>query len=231
MLRIFYNLIGQLEADRNVLIVGGGSFMKRICLLTFIVIVTGLLFSGLSNAEEWRFPVGASYVSGFADVNDIYEGNLKGEEIEGDTGYIPVGLTFQPYLQLDNGLRLGAGIGPCVALLGDASYTEIPININAGYTLKPVANNIYPYFRTGFVHHLVSGDYIFGSDPGFFLAMGIELFRNKAVGLGIELAYDTSRIRMDKIESSLLPDLSGYVIARFKEDVKVGWVFSIYTIF
>ena len=210
--------------------------MKRICLLSFMIFFSGLLFSGLANAEEWRFPVGISYVSGFADVNDIYEGNLKGEEITGDTGYTPIGLTFQPYLELDNNLRLGAGIGPCVALLGDTSYTEIPININVGYTLKPVAHNIYPYFRTGFVHHLVSGDYIFGSDPGFFLALGIELFRNKAVGLGIELAYDTSRIRLEKITRTPWVDVStgeitSYFVNREKHDVKAGLVFSIYTIF
>jgi len=209
--------------------------MKRICLVSFIVIVTGFLFSGLANAEEWRFPVGASYVSGFEDVNEIFEGNLKGEQRTGDTGYIPVGITFQPYLQLDNGLRFGTGIGPCVALLGDTSYTDIPININAGYTLKPLAN-ISPYFRTGFVHHLVSGDNVFGSDPGFFLAIGIELFRNKALGLGIECAYDTSRIRLDKITRTPWVDqstgeITSYTTRREKQDVKTGLVFSIYTIF
>lgn len=210
--------------------------MKRICLSYFIVIFTGFLFSGLANAEEWRLPVALTYTVGHVDVNDIIETNKSIDEdtTDSDSGYIPASISFQPYLQLDNGLRLGAGIGPVMATFGDVSFYDIPINLNAGYTFNPAAN-ISPYFRAGLVNHILSGDYVKGSNPAFFLGIGAEFFRHKDIGLGVELTYDTSRLRVEKTTRTyyfdvlLQRDIS--YISRGKEDVKVGWVFSIYAIF
>ncbi|MEA3471065.1 MAG: hypothetical protein U9R24_05070, partial [Thermodesulfobacteriota bacterium] len=60
--------------------------------------------------------------------------------------------------------------------------------------------------------------------------------RNKSIGLGIELLYDSSRIRLEKITRTPWVDIStgeitSYYISHEKEDVKVGWVFNIYVIF
>ncbi|MBW2637079.1 MAG: hypothetical protein JRC86_06090 [Deltaproteobacteria bacterium] len=210
--------------------------MKRICLVSFIIIVTGFLFSGLVNAEEWRLPLALTYTTGHEDVNEIIETNNSIGEgtTDSDSGYIPASISFQPYLQLDNGLRLGAGIGPVMATFGDVSFYDIPINLNAGYTFNPAAN-ISPYFRAGLVNHILSGDYVKGSNPAFFMGIGVEFFRLRDIGLGVELAYDTSRLSVEKTTrtyyfDTLLQKDTSY-ISRGKEDVKVGWIFSIYTIF
>ncbi len=208
--------------------------MKRSLIIFCLLVISGMTYSWNALGEELRFPFGLSYVAGYEDVNDSLESSSKNEGIGDDTGYIPANISFQPYIELDNGLRFGAGIGPLMATLGDVSYYDVPLNINAGYTLYPDAN-ISPYFRFGLINHVLSGDYVIGSNPGFFLGIGAEFFRHKDIGIGVELTYDTSRIRMEKITRTVWYDVllkeDYYDIHRSKEDVKVGLIFSLYAIF
>lgn len=208
---------------------------KSHAIFFLIMLIGGSFYCVPSSAEEWRLPLALTYTVGHGDVNDIIESNKSIDETaDSDSGYIPASISFQPYLQLDNGLRLGAGIGPVMATFGDVSFYDIPINLNAGYTFNPAAN-ISPYFRAGLVNHILSGDYVKGSNPAFFIGIGAEFLRLRDIGLGVELTYDTSRLRVEKTTRVYWEDvLTGeetFDIQRGKEDVKVGWVFSIYAIF
>lgn len=208
--------------------------MKRYFAISFMIIIVGIMCPWTALGEELRFPVGLSYVTGFGDVNDSLETSSMNEGTGDDSGYIPVNVSFQPYIQLDNGLRFGAGIGPVMATFGDVSYYDIPLNINAGYTFNPDAN-ISPYFRAGLINHVLSGDYVIGSNPAFFLGIGAEFFRHKDIGIGVELTYDTSRIRLEELTRTYWEDYLGggtySEIHRGKKDVKVGLIFSVYVIF
>jgi hypothetical protein len=209
--------------------------MKKNLLRTFFIIIfVGIMCPWTASGEDLRFPVGLSYVTGFGDVNDSLETSSMNKGTGDDTGYIPVNISFQPYIQLDNGLRFGAGIGPVMATFGDVSYYDVPLNINAGYTFNPDAN-ISPYFRAGLINHVLSGDYVIGSNPAVFGAIGIEFFRNRSAGIGIELSYDTSRIRLERITRTywydVLSDQITSYIHRNKGDEKVGLAFSLYVIF
>ena len=174
--------------------------MKKKDFVFCIKLLLPILFvSSSAMAADWRFPVGMTYISAFEDVVDIYEDNLEAEDyVVYDTGYWPVGLSFQPYVQFDNGLRIGAGIGPSMIIVGDVSHWDIPINLNGGYTFVPSAN-ISPYVRAGVMYHLAGGDYVEGGTPGFCGGVGIEFLRHKVVGFGIELSYDTSEIELERV--------------------------------
>jgi hypothetical protein len=157
-----------------------------------------LLISSSAKAADWRFPLGLTYVSGFEDVVDIYEDNL---EAEGyyiySVDYWPVGISLHPYVQFDSGFGVGFDIGPLMFISGDREFFNIPIGLNLRFLFIPKANTS-PYVRAGGRHHLASGDYVEGSTPGFFGGFGIEFLRDKRVNMGIEVAYDSSEIELER---------------------------------
>ncbi|MFQ5585984.1 MAG: hypothetical protein ACE5GF_04090 [Thermodesulfobacteriota bacterium] len=169
---------------------------KGICVL---VVLVGLLFNGVAEAADWRFPVGFTYISGFEDVVDIYKENLEAEGFTVSEDYtIPVGLAFTPYVQLDSGVRIGGGIGPTqIIIVSDDIFYNIPVNINGGYTLLPSANTS-PYVYGGIAYPIADGDYVIDSSVGFIGAVGVEFLRKRAVGFGFEVAYDNSEIEFEK---------------------------------
>ena len=173
--------------------------MKKTFLVSCILfLLMGLIVSRPSKAAEWSFPVGLTYINGFGDVADIYEDNLKAEGyLVNSVESIPIGISFHPYVQFDNGFRIGTGIGPLMLIIGDASFFNMPINLNGGYTFLPAANTS-PYVHAGVMINAASGDYVEGTTPGFFGGIGVEFFRNRTVGLGIELSYDASEIEFEK---------------------------------
>jgi hypothetical protein len=166
---------------------------------------------GLAGGS-FHFPVGLAYSDGAYDaMNDILDG------YEADWGasidnriVIPVGLTFNPYYEWDFGLGIGIGIGPtCMTFASlengsgdslDTKFTFImPIGMDVRYTLLN-KKDISPYVRVGFRYPIAAGDNISSSsDPGVFGAVGVEFWRTKTVGMGVEIAYDDSTV---KIESS-----------------------------
>ena len=182
--------------------------MKKKALFVSIQLVMVILFvTGSAKAADWRFPVGLTYISGFGDVHDIYEDNLEAEGYDVyDSAYWPVGLSFHPYVEFDIGVRIGAGIGPFMLIFGDVSHLDVPVNLNGGFTFIPSANTS-PYVRAGVMHHLASGDYVEGSSPGFFWGVGIEFFRQKRVGFGIEIAFDTSEIELERVRYNDTEDI------------------------
>ena len=173
--------------------------MKKGCLVFSLQLLMVILFvSSSAKAADWRFPLGLTYVSGLADVKDIYEANMEAEgyyvvwDIES-----PIGISFHPYAQFDSGFGVGFGIGPLMLIIGDREFFDIPIGLDFRYTFIPTANTS-PYIRAGGRYHAASGDYVEGTTPGFFGGVGLEFLRNKKVNMGIEISYDSSEIEMEK---------------------------------
>lgn len=174
--------------------------MKKRCLVFCIQLLMVILFaSSYAKAADWRFPVGITYVSGFGDLVDIYEDNLEAEGyFVYSVDYWPVGISFHPYVQFDNGFGVGAGIGPIMFITGDTDFFDIPINLDVRYTFIPTANTS-PYVRVGARTHSASGDYVEGTTPGFFGGIGLEFLRDRRVSTGIEISYDASEIELERV--------------------------------
>jgi len=148
--------------------------------------------------------VGITYVSGFSDAVDLYEDNLDslGYYTESSESY-PAGISFQPYRQLDNGFGIGTGIGPFMMVMGPEGYSllVVPVNVVARYTILQ-GRNISPYVRFGLSYNLASGDFVEGSTPGAIGGAGVEFLRNRRIGFGAELSYDSSQIEMEKVSDN-----------------------------
>ena len=211
----------------------GGDFQvkKAFLVLYTILVVGGIFFSGSASAADWRFPVGLTYVHGFWNVADIFENNLEKEGLPVEITAIPFGLSFHPYyLQSDDGPVRGEGIGidigplMFISVTGDVDryFFNVPINLNLRYTSNPRAN-ISLYVRGGVMYNIASGDYVKGTTPGPFGAIGIEFLRQRRVGLGMEIAYDISKIEVEKKTSQT---------TSVTENVKPnGLMISIYVVF
>lgn len=81
-------------------------------------------------------------------------------------------------------IRIGVGLGPLLFIFVDADYYEVPLNLNIGYSILP-SSNISPYVRASVAYHIAGGDYVEGSNTGFFGTVGVEYFRNSSIGFGI----------------------------------------------
>ena len=173
--------------------------MKKVHSVYLIIffIIGVLLVKGNAKAEEWQFPLALSYVHGFSDVVNVYEENLEAEGfIVYDVSYMPVAVSFHPYIQFDNGFRFGAGAGPMVVILSKyASHIEAPINLNAGYSFI-LSSGMSLYARAGIMYHIAFGNYVEGSYPGIFGAVGMA---HKFWDLGVEIGYDASEVKLKKI--------------------------------
>jgi hypothetical protein len=193
----------------------------RIMLGCFIVILSS---ASLAQAEvDWRFPVGLTYITGLNDIKDQYKDNIRAEGYEVDELFNwPVGITFNPYVEFDYGLCIGGGIGPFSVIMInkmysgtrdiDSSYKTsdssrrdyfcIPVNLNVGYSFLPKAS-ISPYIKAGIAYPVAWGDYIQGRSVGFLGAVGVEFMRKRMVGIGIEIAVDTSTVSVDDIPTPI----------------------------
>jgi len=107
----------------------------------------------------------------------------------------------------------------------------LPVNFNLGYTILPKFN-YSPYIKTAFLYRLAAAENIESRVPGLLIAMGMELFRKRAVGLGIEIGYDFSKIKF-KYEDYYWDEY--YWDERWEEitkTIKPGqFLFSVFAIF
>jgi hypothetical protein len=212
------------------------AIMKKFILIFCAMLITGAFFSSSIDAADWRFPVGLTYIDNIGEVVDLYVDNLEAEGYEVETSYEgSVGISFNPYVQLDNGIRIGTGIGPIAVIAGDADYFDFPVQLNGGYVFLP-KSNISPYIRGGAMYHIAGGDYVEGSTPGLFGGVGIEFFRNKPVGFGIEVGYDSSEVEFEKNRCTNVSRRTGnclnYVKEDETEDIKpIGLMISIFAVF
>lgn len=174
--------------------------MKKVCVLCFPIMLF-LVMTSSARAADWRFPVGLSLISGMQDITDLYESNLKAENPYADVqsaDSIPMGISFTPYIQTDFGLGLGGMVGPVMMIIGDASFFNLPVGVDARYIFIPDAS-MSPYVRAGFKYNLAGGDYVESSTPGLLAGVGLEFMRTRRVGFGFELAYDTSEIEFEDV--------------------------------
>jgi len=166
-------------------------YQKSIVIIAFLL----MLSAGKIMSSDWRFPVNLTYSGGVTNVFDTYKEILESKNYSvSEEMIIPIGVSFQPYVQFDNVLRIGGGIGPLMlVLISDYTYFGIPLKVDAGVTFIPGAN-VSPYFRGGLAYHLAFGDFVESSTPGLFVAFGMEFLRQKRVSFGAEIGYDFSSV-------------------------------------
>lgn len=197
--------------------------MKNILLLSAVALMLSLSAVAPAMSAEWRLPVGLAYTSGFQDIVDQYEENLRSQGYSTDSvGGLPVGLSFQPYYEFDSGVGLGMGVGPAMMIFGDTDFFDLPLNLNLRYTPMPEADTSI-YLRGGVSYNLASGDYVDSSQAGFLGALGVEFRRNKRVGYGFEVGYDSSTIRLD--------DHIGLGLNLTKKIRPVGFTANVFVVF
>jgi opacity protein-like surface antigen len=196
--------------------------MKKLIVIGIQLFLVLLLVSSSANAADWRFPLGFSYVGNFHKVVDLHKDNLEAEGFNVDTSWeVPVGLTFQPYVEFDYGLGIGMGLGPMMFIStgGDADFFNLPVNLNLRYSFLP-KEKISPYVRAGASYNIASGDYVDNSKIGFLGAVGVEFSRKSPVGFGFEVGVDTSKIEFKDLERGGTKDIK-----------PINWWASIFVVF
>ncbi|MBU2511403.1 porin family protein [bacterium] len=182
--------------------------MKSSQILFLSVVIFSLSCFQDAKAVKFENPIGLTYISGFNQVVDIYWENIQAEYPE-EEGYsytkqegTPIGLSYQPYLELDMGIRIGVGIGPLMYIYTTTgSYTALPYNINAGFTIMP-SDSIGIYGRAGMSVPNARGEYVKSYTSGFMAGFGMEFMRNKTFKIGFELGYDSSTVELQKLGKS-----------------------------
>ena len=170
--------------------------MKKFTIVLFMLVLC-FCVSAVKAGDGWNYSIALSYVDGLDDLVDIYESNLESEGYTvTDVTEVPIGISFQPYYQYENGLQIAGGVGPIIYMYGDRDYFELPLHLSVGYSLfKDSA--ISPYVRGGLSYHAASGDYVDGSSAGFRAAVGVELLKSKVVSMGVEVAMDTAEVDIE----------------------------------
>jgi len=164
--------------------------------LIFIIIISATPGNVNANSDKWNFALGYSFLTNVDELKDTYK-YLSVTQGDGDHVYnLSVGITFNPYRQFANGIRIGPGVGPLILILGDAHHVEVPVNMTIGYSFFSDAD-FSPYFKTGISYHIASGDYLADSTPGFFGGLGLEILNQDKQHLGIEAAYDAAIIKTE----------------------------------
>jgi len=181
----------------------GRRSMRGLCLCLCVLAVG--CFTNTLSAGEMRYQINLSYVDGLNDLGDLIEENWEQDRL--DEGYWaadadvivwPVGVSFSPYYQWDSGLRVGAGIGPIVAIFGDLDYVEVPLSARVGYAFNP-SGSMSPYVFAGPSYHIASGDYVDGSNLGVVVGGGVELVKRDNFVVGIEATYDSAEVDIDDV--------------------------------
>jgi len=171
--------------------------MKLFCHFFCIIIVLWIPAHVTAETDSWRYALGFSYLSNVNEIKDSYKHLSKEAGNDKNIYNTTISFCFQPYYQLKNGFRAGAGIGPLILLIGDAHHVQVPVNMTLGYSFF-MDSKISPYVRIGTSYHFASGDFYADSSPGFFGSIGIVFFNTKPVHLGLETSYDASEIKLDR---------------------------------
>lgn len=199
----------------------------RSMLLMVSLLVTGALAPAVTQAGEFRFPIGITYVSGAQKVLDA----LKDEYNVSSDVAIPVGLAFNPYYESDIGLGLGASVGPFTILsidAGQGTNTSVVIPVGADLRYAPFnKSSVSPYIRAGFRYPIATGDYLKTKSAGAIGGVGVEFMRTKKVSLGFELSYDSSKVT---VKAGLPP--AGAQRSLISQDIRpCGFMAGVFVVF
>jgi hypothetical protein len=157
-------------------------------------LLLGIMMTGVAQAQNWRFGVGVSYVTGIQDVADHYEDNLRRAGFEADVKLrLPVGFgAIATYLWRSD-VRADIGLGPMFSISGDVHHFELPISGTIGYSFMS-SSSMSPYVRAGLVYHYVDGDQYDSTSPGLLAAVGLDFTH-----FTVELATDQSEVELDAL--------------------------------
>ena len=165
-----------------------------------LITISFFLFSGVAHAESnntINHNIGLSYVSGVSDVFDFYD---KNPNLYFESTPLPIGISYKATYNIDNGIRIDAGVGPIAFITGAVDYLDIPLNITAGYTFLK-NNRVRPYVRGGISYHIMSGDYILDkAGMGILGAAGLKIRIHGRFAAFVELSYDTAEATFEIID-------------------------------
>jgi hypothetical protein len=167
----------------------------------------GLGLACSASAGQFRFPVGFAYGSGLWETADKIFDSYEDSGYDVDDRFIfPLGLTFDPYYEWDNGLGAGLSLGPTTFIAVDeqdhgwSSHSDetrfsyvVPLGAHVRYTFWR-DRSFSPYVKVGFRYPIAGGDNIDGSEIGPFGVVGVEFLRTKKIGFAFELGYDASQV-------------------------------------
>ncbi len=161
---------------------------------------------GPAAGMQFHFDLGLTYVNGAYDVNRLLKASLiennPGSTITSDY-VVPLGLSLNPRLEFGNGLGVGLTAGPTsvVAVKNDAGVFNASQDINyiipvGGFVQYNLFHNknVSPYLRAGVKYPITGGSFIRSGTVGAYGAVGVEFFKQKHVGLGLEAGYDSSQV-------------------------------------
>ncbi len=163
---------------------------------TVAVVCMMMSVSAMARSDEgFHFRVGLGYSSAITDIGDFYEDayNESHRYTQLDVTTIPVGLELGLSHKWSYGGRADLTFGPAVVALGDLEYYDFPFALTYGHDLA-LNSSFGVYIRGGLALHFVGGDYDPESDLGFVGALGVEIFRDRAVTMGLEVGIDTAEV-------------------------------------
>ncbi len=185
------------------------NYMNHKFYRTAVLSLIGLCLPLSVYAGHFRFPVGISYGQGIYDASDkVFDLYEKDGYYLDDKYIIPVGLTLSPYYEWDTGIGAGVTLGPTAFIavqeeyFGDYYYDEtrfsyiIPIGADLRYTFLR-DRTVSPYVKVGFRYPIAGGDNVDSSEIGAYGAVGVEFFRDKAIGMAFEIGYDSSKVTLE----------------------------------
>ncbi len=184
-------------------------------LIPLVGIIAGIsLTSKTALADHSAHYLGLSYVSGVVDIWNWHEDNLYMQE---ESGGIPIGISYRYAKLFDSGLRLDAGVGPIVLIVGDVEYHDIPVQLSVGYSFSQ-ASDFRPYARIGASIHNNNGDYVKDkAGVGVVGAIGFEYGNPGSPCFFMEASYDSAKTTLSTDQSNQ------YFTRRFsQEDIAVS---------
>jgi len=137
----------------------------------------------------FKFQIGLTYVN-LSKLKNAIEDNNPNYSV--DTIW-PVGISFNPYYEFNNGLAIGLEVGPGVWATGDASFYLIPVGADVRYTFMR-DKAVSPYVRAGIQYIFAGGDFVDSSGVGFYGKVGLEFKHSSRVSWGLEAGYSSTGV-------------------------------------
>jgi hypothetical protein len=182
--------------------------MKTRYLVFVMAVLSGFCLRQSVQAGQFFFPVGLSYSYGSQQATDKLADYYRNDGFNVDQTTVPIGLSFNPFYEWDCGLGVGLSLGPTAFLVVDenvnygSSHTDttrfsyaVPVGGFVRYTLFR-HKSVSPYVRVGVKYPFAGGDNLEAANVGPFGVVGVDLWRNKMVGMSVEVGYDASQIRV-----------------------------------